>query len=354
MLDDRSLGALLRGAQGSGSRHQRGFVLGAALARRSEQGEGEAMPWTTGDSRKPIDAGSESPVADWADLPGRIVTERRRSDGALTAAATTCGGVMLQPGTRLGAFVIVWNMGVGGQAGNYLALGSGLRRVALKVAHPGAEAALHDEHAWLSRPGARHRHLAQLAPYAAQDTVGISIGRAGVRHTWIALAYAPGRALADLLRRRRLRSDQALLVACQAAQALDHLHRAVGVVHQDVTPANLIVRCGWNGAIHTTLIDLGSAAAPEDPRRRACYGADPYIAPERLRDPSAPPDPQSDVFALGIVIQHLLANHAPLADLADLIAAMTHPAITQRRAAVPTMGAVVARLEGIYRRHTRV
>jgi serine/threonine protein kinase len=185
-----------------------------------------------------------------------------------------------------------------------------------------------------------------------------------------------------------LRNEQALLVALQAAQALDHLHRELGIVHQDVTPANLIVRCGWSGAVHTTLIDLGSAEAPEYPRRHVCYGAEPYIAPERLRDPSLPPDPQCDIFALGVVLQQLmpmqnakgkrqmaaqgipmrldisanagdatvtgiLAAHGPPSDLADLIGAMTQPDVAQRRAAVPTMGHVVARLDGVYRRYTQ-
>lgn len=262
--------------------------------------------------------------------------------------ADTPAGSTLHPGTRIGAYVILRKLGVGGQAAGYLALGPGMRRVVIKVAHSASAAALHDEHAWLQRPAARHPHLMQAAPYAGADTLGIMLGPGGRRTTWIALAYTPGRSLTTW---RRLRLDQALHVALQTAAALDHLHRSVGVIHQDVTPANLIVRLRWNGTLHTTLIDLGAADEPALPRRRPCYGTGPYLAPERMHQPPPPPDPQSDIFALGVVLRALVAEQSIPASLSDLISAMTHPEVAERRAALPDMAAVIQRLEGIVCAH---
>lgn len=276
----------------------------------------------------------------------RIVTARG-SPGMTTAVPIRRhGSGVLRPGRRLGAYVILWKLGVGGQAQSYLALGPGARRVVLKVAHPGAEAALYNEHAWLSRPTARHPHLVRLASGGAQATLGVNAGCAAQRSTWLALTYVPGQPLSAWMERRLLTLDQITTVALQTAQALNHLEQALGAVHQDVAPANLIVRRRWSGALSITLIDLGSAVGVAA-RYGTASGTEPYVAPERLLSPPAPPDPLSDIFALGVVLRRLTAGRIVPSELADLITAMTLPDPVQRRAAVPTWQAVVARLEGI-------
>ncbi len=311
----------------------------------------EGEPITNGRLRTPSKGSTNRRTRARQNYGDRIITARQSS--TVQAERRSLGsfdGTELRRGTRCGEFGLKRTLGVGGQARCYLALGPGARRVVVKIAHPEGEAALHDEHAWLSRPTARHPHLVRLASYAAQRTLGIAAGPSGQRCTWIALEYVRGRPLVDLLRHRKLRSDQALAVALQTAQALDHLHRIVGIVHQDVTPANLIVRRHWNGTLHTTLIDLGVADAPAQPRRRACYGTGPYIAPERRREPPPPPDPQSDIFALGVLLDTLTTDNQSIAGLNELITAMTQPEVAARRAAIPTMAAVVVRLEGMQRR----
>src|SRR2546429_303115 len=88
--------------------------------------------------------------------------------------------------------------------------------------------------------------------------------------------------------------------------AMGEAHRA-GIVHRDVKPANVIV--SGTGMVKVT--DLGIAGSVEaDPGDDgAMYGTLPYVAPERLRGPSA--GPPADVYALGVVLYEMLAGRRP-------------------------------------------
>jgi serine/threonine-protein kinase len=102
-----------------------------------------------------------------------------------------------------------------------------------------------------------------------------------------------------------------------AADALDHAH-AMGVVHRDVKPSNLIV--DDNGGVRLT--DFGIAQAMEDPtvvtNSGELVGTLAYIAPEILA--GDPATPASDVYSLGAVAYEMLTGRPPFQ--ADNIAAL--------------------------------
>jgi serine/threonine protein kinase len=215
---------------------------------------------------------------------------------------------------------------------------------ALKLAHPHAAAALHDEHGHLAAPGAGHPHLVAL--YGARHPgLARDLGPAHRAGGWyLALAYEPGRPLEHALRRRP-GPAWSVAAATQVASALAHLHGR-GIVHHDVRPANVVVRRGRGGAPHCTLIDLGAAETPAAPRRRAVYGTRGHLPPERARADPAPPSPLVDVYGLGVLLRALTAGAAVSAPLARLIADATAEE-GARRAALPCMGAVLARLAAL-------
>ena len=93
----------------------------------------------------------------------------------------------------------------------------------------------------------------------------------------------------------------------QAAGALAHVH-ALGFVHRDVKPANLLVRTDGSLA----LADFGSAVRlGEGASDAAAAGSPRHAAPEQSA--GAPAAPTADVYALGTVLHEWLTGEPPFA-----------------------------------------
>ncbi len=119
----------------------------------------------------------------------------------------------------------------------------------------------------------------------------------------LVLDLASGGTLARLLAARgRLTPGEAITALAPIGAALAYLHNA-GVVHGDVTPANVLL----TGVGLPLLADLGVARLLGDhaPVRTTPEYADPTVAAGYL------PSPASDVFMLGAVSVHTLTGHLP-------------------------------------------
>ncbi|MDB5499322.1 MAG: hypothetical protein JWP28_3353 [Phenylobacterium sp.] len=112
-----------------------------------------------------------------------------------------------------------------------------------------------------------------------------------------------------------VRLDLAAQVCATVAAA-----HGLGVLHQDLKPANVVVSATAEGGWRTAVVDFGSADVMESVRLadlnitydgfEVDEGASPgrggsalYIAPERLA--GAPPSVKSDVYALGVMLYQL-------------------------------------------------
>jgi serine/threonine-protein kinase len=134
----------------------------------------------------------------------------------------------------------------------------------------------------------------------------------------LVLEYVHGESLSTLVRiqarerREHVPLDVAIGVMQGVLQGLDAVHeatdeqgRALGLVHRDVSPPNVIV--GADG--HTRVLDFGIAKALEhieDSNPTRVKGKAGYMSPEQIRGERL--TQRSDVFSAGIILWELLAT----------------------------------------------
>ena len=169
------------------------------------------------------------------------------------------------------------------------------RTVAIKVLRP--ELAADDRFlARFRREAATAAGLAHVGIVSVHD-IGEDAGR-----TFIVMEFVAGRTVADIARDGGEDAHDARRVArvgASAARALAHAHER-GVVHRDVSPANIMV--STDGAVK--ILDFGIARDGGDGRSSAASrGTIAYVAPEVLRGSTA--DARADVYSLGAVLVEL-------------------------------------------------
>jgi serine/threonine protein kinase len=130
-------------------------------------------------------------------------------------------------------------------------------------------------------------------------------GEAG--QPFLVMELVEGWSLAQVLAGGALEPQRALDVIAQASWALDSAHRA-GILHRDITPANLLI--GRGGEVKLTDFGIacpdGSAAGE---RAEIIAGTAAYLAPERMM--GKPATAASDLYSLGIVLFECLTGMRP-------------------------------------------
>jgi WD40 repeat protein/serine/threonine protein kinase len=121
----------------------------------------------------------------------------------------------------------------------------------------------------------------------------------------------------------RLRLEEGPLGFQEVAQLVDQITSALamshrqGVVHRDIKPDNILLDVSGNA--YLTDFGLAKVMSLQDDEE-GVTGSPAYMSPEQLT--SDPLTPQSDMYALGVVIYELLTGLHPFRDLniSDLIA----------------------------------
>jgi serine/threonine protein kinase len=152
-----------------------------------------------------------------------------------------------------------------------------------------------------------HPNIAALYDYGEDDD------GAG----YLVMELVTGESLSDILARERVLDPEVLLaVLAQAARAL-HAAHAVGVVHRDVKPSNILLTRDGRVKITDFGISVEAGTAETEPRGTV-LGTAHYLAPERVL--GHPASPASDVYALGVVAYEAAAGRRPFAgdDLVDV------------------------------------
>ncbi|WP_276328684.1 MULTISPECIES: WD40 repeat domain-containing serine/threonine protein kinase [Streptomyces violaceusniger group] len=124
---------------------------------------------------------------------------------------------------------------------------------------------------------------------------------------YIVMELVKGASLADVLQRQGALPEQRVAVlGARTLEALDAAH-AIGLVHRDVKPSNILTLPGDE----VKLVDFGIAHAADDTRltRHGVAGSTGYMAPELFE--GDPPSPASDLWSLGATLFHALKGSGP-------------------------------------------
>lgn len=144
---------------------------------------------------------------------------------------------------------------------------------------------------------ARVRHPNVVTVYGADHIDG----RVGI---W--MEFVEGRTLEAILRDEGpLSAAEVMRIGIEVARGLSAVHGA-GLVHRDIKAQNVMRQP--NGRI--VLMDFGAGFLTEAAAIPTLVGTPLYTAPEILA--GQPATPRSDVYALGVLLYHLLTNRYPV------------------------------------------
>ncbi len=252
------------------------------------------------------------------------------------------GGTVLQPGSRIGSYVFLREIGSGGMARVLLAKDPAGSLIALKVLRRNRFATglvrFRREFRALSR--INHQNVVRVEAYG--DLHG---------HPFIAMEYVDGPDLHALVRgfktwdaeRRWRRCEEILVDLCRALAAV---HRR-GLVHRDLKPSNVLI--SRDGVCKLTDFGIVKDLDPShDPHlSTTLVGTWAYASPEQIS--GNPIDHRSDLYSLGVILFAMLTGKRPFVanDMAGYLALHRDRPAPASRDVMPT---VPSHLDEICRR----
>jgi protein kinase-like protein len=210
----------------------------------------------------------------------------------------------LLPGTRVGAYQILSEIGRGGMGVVYLAEDVRLnRRVALKSlpAAVAMQADLRERLRREARAAATISHPAVAVVYALEE-LGDQL--------FMASEFVEGATLRSEIAKGPLSTGRARRIAADIAGALSAAHEA-GVIHRDLKPENVLIKS--DGSVKVVDFGIAQVEGPDVSRLTRtgfALGTPAYMAPEQLLGGTI--DPRADVYAWGVVLSEMLQGRHPL------------------------------------------
>jgi serine/threonine-protein kinase len=230
----------------------------------------------------------------------------------LPAFSAAPSGVYLEPGTTVGPYRLLRELGTGGTASVWLAErvdGSIQRKVALKLPHlglvdRGLEQRISRETEILA--GLEHPNIARLYDAGVDER-----GR-----PWLALEFVDGLPPDQYCRAEKLGVEDKLALFLNILRAVAFAHARL-IVHRDLKPNNILISPGNQ----VRLLDFGIARLlqPDAPARAqaasqatligAAALTPAYAAPEQFT--AQPITVATDVYSLGVILFEMLTGGSP-------------------------------------------
>jgi serine/threonine-protein kinase len=192
---------------------------------------------------------------------------------------------------------------------------------------------------------ARFRREAQTAGRCAHPNI-VAIYDFAVHddNPFLAMELVEGASLAMTLRQHgRYAPADAVAIMLQVLDALDCAH-AMGVVHRDVKPANILLTPGHR--VKMTDFGIARFESSDLTQHGAMIGTPSYMAPEQCTGDAV--DARSDLFSAGAVLYEMLAGKRPFVGrtATEVTYRLVHedpPALQADPAVPPGLAAVLQR-----------
>jgi len=205
------------------------------------------------------------------------------------------------PATLTGRYQLVAVVGRGGMGEVWSARDLRLGRdVAVKLLSPqmAAPEGVRERFEAEARSAARLNHPNVVSVYDTGEHDGVP---------YLVMELLPGRTLADELSAGPFTPERARAVGAQILAAVGASHQA-GILHRDIKPGNVLVAA--DGTVKVG--DFGIAKSVDGLHLTTLgmvLGTVGYLAPERLE--GQPATPQSDLYAVGVVLYEALTGRMP-------------------------------------------
>ncbi len=235
-------------------------------------------------------------------------------------------GQNIGPGTLLGRYRLIEQLGAGGMGVVYRAQDETLDRiVAVKSVTPGVliskDARDRFRREALALARLNHPNIAALYDVGEQDGVD-----------YIVMECVQGQSLRTALRSGPFGVVEATRIVLQIAEALGEAHEQ-GVIHRDLKPGNVMITAKG----HAKVLDFGVAKllASTDITQSLTEAAGPlgtplYMSPEQALCKNV--DARTDLWSLGVLYYEMLTGRPPFQGASAL--AVLHSVITGRCSAV--------------------